>query len=100
MEVKNHPQPHSGKDKVEETDGKVFSSSAFTPIEPSKESPSFFPQPQVLSPSPFLPTSSPGWYSTLFSSFYRTAMEQNNKLEQDREDEKENEETEGKGYKI
>ena len=100
MEVKNHPQPHSGKDKVDETVGKVFSRSAFTPIEPSAESPSFLPQPQVLSPPHFLPTSSPGWYSTLFSSFYRTAIEQNNKLEQDRQDEKENEESEGKGYKI
>ena len=107
MEVNNyildkiHPQLHSGKDKVNETVGEVFSSSAFTPIKPLSESLSSFPQPQLLSPPAFLPTSSPGWYSSLLSSLYRTAMEQNNNnQEQDREGKKENEGAEGKGYLI
>ena len=95
---KNDPQPHSGKDKVNVTVGEVFSSSAFTPIAPLSESLSSFPRPQLLSSPAFLPNSSPGWYSSLLSSLYRTAMEQNNNnQEQDREGKKENEGAEGKG---
>ena len=70
----------------------IFPNSAFRPVKYSAECSPSFPQPQVLSPPPFLPTSSPGWYSSL----YRTGREQNNNLEPHTEDKKENEPGEGK----
>ena len=39
----------------------IFSNSAYRPIKSLAESSPSFPQSQVLSPPPFLPTSSPGW---------------------------------------
>ena len=81
-----HPQPQSGENKVDENDLEedkiVFSSSAFRPVKPLAESSSFPQRP------PFLPTSSPGWYSSLLSSLYRTDREQNNNLEPHTEDKK------------
>ena len=78
-----HPQPHSGKDKVDENDVEedkiVFSSSAFRPVKPLAESSSFPQRP------PFLPTSSPAWYSSLLSSLYRTGTEQFNNIVEDTE---------------
>ena len=74
----------------------IFPNSAFRPVKYSAECSPSFPQPQVLSPPPFLPTSSPGWYSSLLSSLYRTGREQNNNLEHHTEDKKENEPGEGK----
>ena len=84
----------------------ILTRSAFRPVkisaDLSKESFTSFPQPKVLSPPPFLPTSSLGWYSSFLSSLYRTgAQHNNNKLEQERESvKKKNEPAEGKGYKI
>ena len=89
-------QANSASERLAGSDNEEHSS-AFRALKPFVKFSSSFPYPEVPSSPPSLPTSSPGWYSSLFSSLYRTGgCQHNNNLEQEREVKKENKEAEGK----